>query len=114
LFRSAKAAATAQETAMAEWDRNKGLYTGLGLAGVAGLGFLLGRFLLGRNAGGTVSSDGAAISGDRPAGFIGHSGNARQAGPETMRDPPKEWTKVDEASDESFPASDPPAVKHVD
>jgi hypothetical protein len=52
LFRSAKAAATAQETAMAEWDRNKGLYTGLGLAGVAGLGFLLGRFLLGRNAGG--------------------------------------------------------------
>jgi hypothetical protein len=26
-----------------------------------------------------------------------------------MRDPPKHWDKVDEASDESFPTSDPPA-----
>lgn len=34
----------------------------------------------------------------------------RSAGPEAMRDPPKEWTAADEASDESFPASDPPAV----
>jgi hypothetical protein len=25
-----------------------------------------------------------------------------------MRDPPKDWSEVDEASDESFPASDPP------
>jgi hypothetical protein len=33
----------------------------------------------------------------------------RQAGPETMRHPPKSWTPADEASDESFPASDPPA-----
>ncbi|TIX48998.1 hypothetical protein [Alteraurantiacibacter aquimixticola] len=34
----------------------------------------------------------------------------RDAGPEAMADKPKrEWTKVDEAADESFPASDPPA-----
>jgi len=33
----------------------------------------------------------------------------RPAGTESMRDPPKEWDRVDEASDESFPASDPPS-----
>src|SRR5829696_6969088 len=35
-------------------------------------------------------------------------GRSRPAGRETMRDPPDHWDKVDEASDESFPASDPP------
>ena len=35
----------------------------------------------------------------------------RDAGPEAMADAPKrEWTKADQASDESFPASDPPAT----
>ena len=34
----------------------------------------------------------------------------RAAGPEAMRDRPvREWTLVDQASDESFPASDPPS-----
>ena len=32
----------------------------------------------------------------------------RDAGPEAMRDPPEQWDEVDEAADESFPASDPP------
>lgn len=32
----------------------------------------------------------------------------RAAGPEAMRDPPRDWDEVDEENDESFPASDPP------
>jgi len=35
----------------------------------------------------------------------------RDAGPEAMNDEPKrEWSKHDQAIDESFPASDPPAT----
>lgn len=34
----------------------------------------------------------------------------RDAGPEAMQNPPKCWDEVDEASDQSFPASDPPAT----
>ena len=43
--------------------------------------------------------------------FAGSQGQARirDAGPEAMRDKPQQWSKTDEASDESFPASDPPA-----
>lgn len=46
-----------------------------------------------------------------PNGAAGHGpfGEIRPAGPEAMRSPPQPpWDKVDEASDESFPASDPP------
>lgn len=32
----------------------------------------------------------------------------RPAGPETMQTPPDDWDIIDEQSDESFPASDPP------
>ncbi|MDE1916016.1 MAG: hypothetical protein KGJ57_03075 [Sphingomonadales bacterium] len=34
----------------------------------------------------------------------------RDAGPAHMRDKPAKWDKVDEASDASFPASDPPST----
>ncbi|MBV1800090.1 hypothetical protein [Siccirubricoccus sp. G192] len=38
-----------------------------------------------------------------------HLGEARPTSPEAMHSPPREpWDKVDEASDGSFPASDPP------
>jgi hypothetical protein len=33
----------------------------------------------------------------------------RDAGPDAMDNPPKRWTDVDQSSDESFPASDPPS-----
>jgi len=34
----------------------------------------------------------------------------RDAGPLAMADRPREWTKEDQLSDESFPASDPPST----
>ena len=44
--------------------------------------------------------------------FAGNQGDARirEAGPHAMRDAPgRDWTRTDEESDQSFPASDPPA-----
>lgn len=39
----------------------------------------------------------------------------RPAGPDAMRDKPqRDWSAEDEASDESFPASDPPAANRFD
>jgi hypothetical protein len=50
---------------------------------------------------------------DTPPGAPGKGSGVptpvRPAGPEDMRDPPKKWDEVDQQSDESFPASDPPA-----
>lgn len=34
----------------------------------------------------------------------------RNAGPDAMRSDPPAWDRTDEASDESFPASDPPGT----
>ncbi|HEY0150062.1 MAG TPA: hypothetical protein VGB70_13805 [Allosphingosinicella sp.] len=95
------------------WSRNRGLLAGFGAALAGGIGYLLATRLRG-GRGGQGGGHSAALSGSGAHGAVGNSGAARQAGPDAMRDPPKEWTKVDEASDESFPASDPPAVKHVD
>lgn len=39
---------------------------------------------------------------------MGAAGAVRDAGPEAMEHPPKRWDIVDEQSDQSFPASDPP------
>jgi len=53
--------------------------------------------------------DRSAAQGRRTRRSTGGGATAhRTAGPESMRDPPRDWDKVDEASDESFPASDPP------
>jgi len=34
----------------------------------------------------------------------------RDAGPHAMADKPREWSREDQLSDESFPASDPPST----
>lgn len=96
------------------WSRKSTLLTGIGAALAAAAGYF---FTTRRNSGGAAASGetgSAALSGSGAHGAVGNSGAARQAGPDSMRDPPAEWSRVDEASDESFPASDPPAVKHVD
>lgn len=52
----------------------------------------------------------AAFAANQPSGSS-HFAPVRDAGPEAMRDTPRRrWSAVDEASDESFPASDPPAT----
>jgi hypothetical protein len=52
---------------------------------------------------------GAALSKDEQHAAEDFS-STRAAGTGAMRDPPKEWSRADEISDESFPASDPPPV----
>ena len=45
----------------------------------------------------------------KPTDARTRGGSLRPAGPDEMRSPPPAWDAVDEASDESFPASDPPS-----
>jgi hypothetical protein len=96
--------------------RKGAILTGIAAALAAGLGYAVSSLWRRRSAG-SGGGPGArpAISGTGGHGAVGESGAARSAGPEAMRDPPREWGQVDQASDESFPASDPPALNpHVD
>lgn len=52
----------------------------------------------------------AAFKNGQPAGPPEADVQIRPAGPSAQRKKPEKWDKVDEAADESFPASDPPAA----
>ena len=94
------------------WNRNR-TFVAAGLAAVAGVAGAL--FTRRWWTGESGEPEAAAFRrGVTAPGAVGQSGAARGAGPDAMRDPPKEWGKIDQASDESFPASDPPGVRHVD
>lgn len=86
----------------------RALAMGAGAAVATGVGLLIGRQLI-RRFGDDDEVPAPALSrGVASPGPVGRSGAARSAGPDAMRDPPRSWDEVDEASDESFPASDPP------
>lgn len=101
---------------MAGWTRSDTVWIAAATAAAAGVAALLvSRRWLGNGLDDDEVFAPALSKGSRAAGAYGSSGGARQAGPDAMRDPPRSWSKIDEASDESFPASDPPAISpHVD
>ncbi|WP_133366064.1 hypothetical protein [Qipengyuania sediminis] len=69
------------------------------LLALAGLGYAGYRYYQNQSSGSSV-----AFAGNQSGKTI------RDAGPEAMRsEPTRAWTKTDEESDQSFPASDPPA-----
>ena len=51
----------------------------------------------------------AAYKGGKKPGPRESDVQIRPAGADAQRNKPRKWDKVDEESDESFPASDPPA-----
>ena len=55
----------------------------------------------------TEQAPAAFAQGEEPGGNFSQ---VRSAGVEGMRADPKRWDKIDQASDESFPASDPPST----
>ena len=91
------------------WTRNR---TIIAAAGATVAGLVAALFTRRRWAGGEAEEPQAAAHsrGKTAMGPVGQSGSSRSAGPDAMRDPPEEWDDVDQSSDESYPASDPPAV----
>ncbi|MGE0179502.1 MAG: hypothetical protein AB7O91_06755 [Sphingomonas sp.] len=105
-------AQAASEAPLMKWNRNHSIIAAAGAA-VAGIGAALfaRRWFTGVEDQ-QRSRPAAALQRKKAApGPVGKSGAARSAGPEAMRDPPEQWDREDQASDESFPASDPPPAQ---
>ena len=66
-------------------------------------------FSLGLVLGGVLYSTCRSSRPRAGAGTANDENHVRVAGRREMKSPPRTWDKVDEALDESFPASDPPA-----
>lgn len=97
------------EAAPMKWTRTHSILAATGAA-VAGVGAAL--FAWRRRNGEESERPAPAHSRGKAApGPVGKSGASRSAGPEAMRDPPEQWDREDQASDESFPASDPPPAQ---
>lgn len=63
----------------------------------------------------TDPNDAAALAHRKKPGALSSAVQIRISGPEGMRTTPRRpWGKVDEASDQSFPASDPPSSNRFD
>ena len=101
-------AQAASEEPLMKWSRNHSIIAAAGAA-VAGIGAAL---FARRWFGEEKERPAPALRRQKAApGPVGRSGAARSAGPDAMRDPPEQWDREDQASDESFPASDPPPAQ---
>lgn len=69
-----------------------------------------------RNCDILIAAGGFLLAGGLIAKAVGSRGSShnhryvRAAGPKEMSAPPRDWDRVDEVADESFPASDPPST----
>lgn len=79
----------------------------LATIGAAATGFLV--VMAFRRMGGGHGPRGAALA-DGEQHATKDFSSTRSAGPDAMRDPPRDWDRADQAVDESFPASDPAPV----
>jgi len=77
------------------------------VAGLAGAGALIWRELHRRSVAREAPAAAFADNGAHPKSFV----HTRDAGPEAIRDEDgDDWDALDQASDESFPSSDPPTA----